>query len=106
MGAPSYRERDDGAGYRDRWRGRSDDSEATQRSTANESSTPRWRPAKRLAPEQSNSQELSLRVGDDVEHPKFGEGVIINIEGLAKRPKPRSASVTSAPSICRWPGRR
>ena len=29
----------------------------------------------------SNSQELGLRVGDDVEHPAFGEGVIIDIAG-------------------------
>ena len=35
----------------------------------------------RLAPQPSNSQLLALRVGDDVEHPSFGEGVIINIEG-------------------------
>jgi DNA helicase-2/ATP-dependent DNA helicase PcrA len=36
---------------------------------------------KRLAPQPSNAQLLALRVGDDVEHPSFGEGVIINIEG-------------------------
>ncbi len=29
----------------------------------------------------ANSQELGLRVGDDVEHPAFGEGVIIEIRG-------------------------
>ena len=29
----------------------------------------------------SNAQQLGLRVGDDVEHPKFGEGVIIDIAG-------------------------
>ncbi len=33
------------------------------------------------APSPSNSQELGLRVGDDVEHPSFGEGVIIDISG-------------------------
>ena len=32
-------------------------------------------------PEPANSQELGLRVGDDVEHPSFGEGVIIEIHG-------------------------
>ncbi|CAM9991887.1 unnamed protein product, partial [Phaeothamnion confervicola] len=32
-------------------------------------------------PSPSNSQELGLRVGDDVEHPSFGEGVIIDITG-------------------------
>jgi len=29
----------------------------------------------------SNSQELGLRQGDDVEHPSFGEGVILEIRG-------------------------
>ena len=32
-------------------------------------------------PAQSNSQELGLRIGDDVEHPAFGEGVILEIRG-------------------------
>ncbi len=31
--------------------------------------------------EAANSQQLGLRVGDDVEHPAFGEGVIIEIHG-------------------------
>ena len=31
--------------------------------------------------EPSNSQELGLKIGDDVEHPSFGEGVIIGISG-------------------------
>jgi len=31
--------------------------------------------------EPPNSQELGLRVGDDVEHPAFGEGVILEIRG-------------------------
>ena len=40
---------------------------------------------KRLAPQPANSQLLALRVGDDVEHPSFGEGVIINIEGSGEK---------------------
>jgi len=36
-------------------------------------------------PSPSNSQELGLRVGDDVEHPSFGEGVIIEIRGQGDR---------------------
>ena len=40
---------------------------------------------KRLAPQQTNAQQIGLRVGDDVEHPSFGEGVIINIEGSGER---------------------
>jgi DNA helicase II / ATP-dependent DNA helicase PcrA len=37
------------------------------------------------SPQQSNAQELGLKVGDDVEHPSFGEGVIIDITGSGER---------------------
>ena len=40
---------------------------------------------RQLAPKASNSQELGLRLGDDVEHPSFGEGVIINIQGSGEK---------------------
>ena len=40
---------------------------------------------RRLGPEPTNAQEIGLRVGDDVEHPKFGEGVIIDIEGSGEK---------------------
>ena len=33
------------------------------------------------SPQPSNSQDLGLKVGDDVAHPSFGEGVIIDISG-------------------------
>lgn len=33
----------------------------------------------------SNSQELGLKVGDNVEHPSFGEGVIIDISGTGEK---------------------
>jgi DNA helicase-2/ATP-dependent DNA helicase PcrA len=36
----------------------------------------------RNVPQPANSQELGLRVGDDVEHPSFGEGVVIDISGF------------------------
>lgn len=36
-------------------------------------------------PAPSNSQELGLRIGDDVEHPAFGEGVIIGISGEGEK---------------------
>jgi DNA helicase-2/ATP-dependent DNA helicase PcrA len=36
-------------------------------------------------PQPSNSQELGLRVGDDVAHPAFGEGVIIDISGEGEK---------------------
>ena len=32
-----------------------------------------------------NSQELGLKVGDDVEHPSFGEGVIIELRGEGEK---------------------
>ncbi|MFZ4720789.1 MAG: 3'-5' exonuclease, partial [Ilumatobacteraceae bacterium] len=40
---------------------------------------------RRNTPSPSNSQELGLRVGDDVEHPAFGEGVILEIRGEGDR---------------------
>jgi DNA helicase II / ATP-dependent DNA helicase PcrA len=40
---------------------------------------------RRNAPAPANSQELGLRVGDDVEHPAFGEGVIIDISGSGEK---------------------
>jgi DNA helicase II / ATP-dependent DNA helicase PcrA len=39
----------------------------------------------RNAPTPANSQELGLRVGDDVAHPAFGEGVIVHIEGTGEK---------------------
>ena len=39
----------------------------------------------RNAPQPANSQELGLRVGDDVEHPSFGEGVVIDISGFGDK---------------------
>ncbi len=36
-------------------------------------------------PQPANSQELGLRVGDDVAHPAFGEGVIIDISGIGEK---------------------
>ena len=37
------------------------------------------------APQPSNAQELGLHIGDDVEHPAFGEGVIIDISGMGEK---------------------
>jgi DNA helicase-2/ATP-dependent DNA helicase PcrA len=39
----------------------------------------------RNTPQPANSQELGLRVGDDVAHPAFGEGVIVHIEGQGEK---------------------
>ena len=40
---------------------------------------------RKLGPQPTNAQQIGLRVGDDVEHPSFGEGVIINIEGAGEK---------------------
>jgi DNA helicase II / ATP-dependent DNA helicase PcrA len=40
---------------------------------------------RRNEPAKANSQELGLRLGDDVEHPAFGEGVILEIRGQGDR---------------------
>ena len=37
------------------------------------------------APQPTNSQEIGLKVGDDVAHPAFGEGVIIDISGTGEK---------------------
>ena len=46
-------------------------------------------------------------IGDDVEHPAFGEGVIIDISGRGREGRGgRSTSPASARSTSRWPGPR
>jgi DNA helicase-2/ATP-dependent DNA helicase PcrA len=40
---------------------------------------------RRNTPQPSNSQELGLKVGDDVEHPSFGEGIIVDIRGTGDK---------------------
>ena len=37
--------------------------------------------AGRRTPERSDAHDIGLRIGDDVEHPSFGEGVIIDLRG-------------------------
>ena len=41
--------------------------------------------ARRAAPAPSGADQIGLRVGDDVEHPSFGEGVILEIRGEGDR---------------------
>jgi DNA helicase-2/ATP-dependent DNA helicase PcrA len=43
------------------------------------------RSGSRSTPQPANSQELGLRIGDDVAHPAFGEGVVIHIEGVGDK---------------------
>jgi DNA helicase-2/ATP-dependent DNA helicase PcrA len=39
------------------------------------------RAARTPAPQPSHANLLGLRIGDDVRHPKFGDGVILDLEG-------------------------
>ncbi len=41
--------------------------------------------ARRNAPLPSDAHDLGLRIGDDVEHPAFGEGVIIDLHGRGEQ---------------------
>ena len=52
------------------------------------------------------AEQLGLRVGDDVAHEKFGEGVILDSSATATRPRRSCASATRARSACCSPGRR
>ena len=96
-GRQSYRDRDDagsnqygtmyGSGqYRGR-RGDRDDAQSSEAAIAHRERVvdAALAAGKRLAPQQTNAQQIGLRVGDDVEHPSFGEGVIINIEGSGEK---------------------
>jgi DNA helicase-2/ATP-dependent DNA helicase PcrA len=94
-GRGNYRDRDDRGGRTDR-SGRSAPPPAYQRSRSPVSGFDPddddvdWHRervveaalnAGRRQPAPANSQELGLRVGDDVEHPSFGEGIILEIRG-------------------------
>ncbi len=94
-GRQSYRNRDGGAfaggsgggggGYRRRLS--EPDDEAKQAADAHRERVvdAALAASKRLGPQPSNSEQIGLRVGDDVEHPTFGEGVIIDIEGSGEK---------------------
>ncbi|MFZ9629144.1 MAG: UvrD-helicase domain-containing protein [Ilumatobacteraceae bacterium] len=41
--------------------------------------------SRRAAPQHQGAESLGLKVGDDVEHPSFGEGIIIEIRGDGDR---------------------
>ena len=88
-GRQSYRQRDGGAFNADRRRrwntDEDDDARAATEAHRERVVEAALAASKRLGPQQSNAQEIGLRVGDDVEHPKFGEGVIIDIEGSGEK---------------------
>ena len=84
-GRQSYRSRDerpydDPPPYRRRGRGADGAAQDAHRDRIVESAM-----RSRNSPEPSNSQELGLKVGDDVAHPAFGEGVIIDISGTGDK---------------------
>ena len=57
-------------------------------------------------PGHDRGRGLGLRIGDDVRHAKFGEGVIMHGRGrVATRPRPSCGSPAWARSACCWPGR-
>jgi DNA helicase-2/ATP-dependent DNA helicase PcrA len=89
-GRQSYRQRDE-RGYSDpppyRRRGGGDGGRGTDSGAADEHRERVVEAALRASnqPQPANSQELGLRVGDDVAHPAFGEGVIIDISGTGEK---------------------
>ena len=54
---------------------------AAPTSTANGWSRRRSQPASGALRRRRDAHDLGLRIGDDVEHPAFGEGVIIELRG-------------------------
>ena len=91
-GRQSYRQRDDRgepiAAIRRRTAVAARDGRRRRRRatrTATAWSTPRSRPGGEPRSQPSNAQDLGLHIGDDVEHPAFGEGVIIDISGVGEK---------------------
>ena len=88
-GRQSYREHDGGryrgAGYRRRWSDRDDEDSEAATAHRERVVDAALAAGKRLGPQPSHAEQIGLRVGDDVEHPKFGEGVIIDIEGSGEK---------------------
>jgi len=87
-GRQSYRPRGGGGGYTEPppYRRRGDDGvDTTSDEHRDRVVEAAIRAGTRNTPEPSNSQELGLRVGDDVAHPAFGEGVIVHIEGAGEK---------------------
>jgi DNA helicase-2/ATP-dependent DNA helicase PcrA len=74
--APEYRRRNDGGG----WAGRDSASEEHRERVVEAALR-----AGRSAPQPSNAQSIGLKLGDDVSHPTFGEGVILEIRGEGER---------------------
>jgi DNA helicase-2/ATP-dependent DNA helicase PcrA len=90
-GRASYRRRDDRGG-RDRgdpppYRRRGGDVDDDQASDAHRERVvdAALAAGRRTTMQPANSHQLGLHIGDDVEHPAFGEGVIIDISGTGEK---------------------
>jgi DNA helicase-2/ATP-dependent DNA helicase PcrA len=90
-GRQSYRQRDDrGASDRGdpppyRRRGVAADDDQTSDAHRERVVDAALAAGRRTTLQPSNAQDLGLHIGDDVEHPAFGEGVIIDISGTGER---------------------
>src|SRR6056297_234164 len=87
---PPYRRGDRGAPARGSAGGRDINADLHEERSRDEAHRERvvesaMRSGAQNAPQPANSQELGLKVGDDVEHPAFGEGVIIGISGAGEK---------------------
>jgi len=87
---PPYRRGDRGASARGSAGGRDINADLHEERSRDEAHRERvvesaMRSGAQNAPQPANSQELGLKVGDDVEHPAFGEGVIIGISGAGEK---------------------
>jgi DNA helicase II / ATP-dependent DNA helicase PcrA len=90
-GRQSYRQRDDRAGFDRgdpppyRRRGVAGDDDQASDAHRERVVDAALAAGQRNTLQPSNAQELGLHIGDDVEHPAFGEGVIIDISGLGEK---------------------
>ena len=78
--APAYRRSGDASGGNGRWGGGESASDEHRERVVEAAMR-----AGSSAPRPSNSQEIGLQLGDDVSHPTFGEGVVIEIRGEGER---------------------
>ncbi len=77
-GRASYRS--DGGGRRDTWGSSSASDDARERMV-----DAALAGSNRATPSTTGAEAIGLRVGDDVRHNKFGEGVILGLEGLGDK---------------------
>jgi DNA helicase-2/ATP-dependent DNA helicase PcrA len=90
-GRASYRQRDDRGAYDRgdpppyRRRGLAADDDQASEAHRERVVDAALAAGRRTTLQPSNAQDLGLHIGDDVEHPAFGEGVIIDISGVGEK---------------------